>query len=252
MKAAALALMLCWLPPLLGCQPLALFDLPYRVSYGGAPLGAGRMSMSSPDGGSCFVYRLVAQPFSALRWLLGDLEQASRFCVRDGRIMPSSFHHRQGGDQDQSYQLEFDWAAGRVRGGGFGSSPLPEGALDPLSIQLHVRRWLCHALSENGEPASAPIQATLVDRRGIRRYALKVTAEQSVEVPAGVFRTYRVARADQDRTDTRFWLARDHDLLIVRARQQRGDRPAVDIQLQALAPAEKEVSPVQTPPANSR
>lgn len=218
------------------CDATAPFDLPYRIAYGDLPIGSGSMSVFAEHRG-CAVFRLLAHPDAALRWLIGGLEDESHFCVDADGIRPTRFSHVRAGNHSESYALAFDWAAARVRGGRFKEAALPPGALDPLSVQLQVRDWLCRSTARGGALPEAPLAVLLVDHKGVRRYLLKVAAEETIEVPAGRFATVRVDRIDADRQGTRFWLARDHQFLIVRAQQRRGQQPALRVELAALPAA---------------
>lgn len=217
------------------CDPFAPFALPYRVSYGSTPLGTGSLSVFAEDNADCHVFRLTARPYAALRWMIGDLEEESRFCLHKGRIEGRRFHHLQSDDEKHSYSLHFDWATHTVTGGRFASAAIRGEMLDPLSVQLHVRNWVCQTVSASGALPREPLAIEIVDQKGVQSYQLQVAGTETVEVPAGRFETVRVERVDPGRSDTRFWLAREHDFLIVRAQQRRDDHPAVRIELQELA-----------------
>jgi hypothetical protein len=216
------------------CDAFAPFALPYRVSYGSTALGTGSLSVFPADDAGCYVYRLIARPYAALRWLVGELEEESRFCRRGADIQAQRFRHVESDDPDHSFALQFDWAAQTVSGGTFARADLPADALDPLSLQLHVRQWVCRSVAAGGQLPNEPLGVTLVDRKGVKRYEVRVAARERIEVPAGSFDTVRIDRSDSSRGSTRFWLARDHDYLIVRVQQRRDDRPALRIELAEL------------------
>lgn len=218
------------------CEATAPFELPYRVVYGDMAIGSGSMAVLA-DRDGCAVFRLLARPGEMLRGLVSGLEEESHFCVdAAGAIRPQQFLHQRGAADEESYALAFDWPAARVRGGRFKDAELPDGALDPLSVQLHVRSWLCRSIAAHGALPREPLAVTLVDHKGVQRYLLGVQGQETIEVPAGRFATVRVDRIDATSKKTRFWLAPAQQFLIVRAQQQRGWRPALSVELAKQPP----------------
>lgn len=220
-------------PAAAACDAFQPYALPYRVTYGDTTLGDGGIALFAADDAGCYIMRETAEPSFLARLLSGDIEEESRFCLKDGRIVPSHFHYRRGGigGKKENFAVRFDWAAHKIEGGDFGTAALDEGVMDRLSAQLYVRDWICKSVSRTGKPPADVLAVRYVEKSGIQDFRFQVKGEEKIRVPAGEYDAVRVDRIFPAGRSNQFWLARDHDYVIVRAQQWRGDKKTLGLQL---------------------
>lgn len=199
----------------------------FEVKRGKLGLGTTAFSLAaapSEQGADCYVYSGRANPNALVRIFIGDVNDESRFCIDDGSLRPSRFSHQMQDDAEDSYTLAFDWSAQQVtyrsEAGKHKTMPLPEQALDPLSIQIAARRWVAAAPDPD---TLGEADFTLVDEDEIKTYTLRAGDGGRIKTPAGRYDTLLVERVDDKKRHLRFWLARDADWIPVRVEHQKGD-----------------------------
>ena len=138
-------------------------------------------------------------------------EQVSRLLCDERGIRPLEFlSRRPGGDADDNAHLVFDWRAGVVENRGAGEHwriALPPGTQDSLSMQLA----LMAAVREGRSRIEVPVAV----RGRIKTYRFEQVGEERVDTPAGDFMAIKLARTDDDRDRSWFWLAPELDYLLV-------------------------------------
>ena len=140
--------------------------------------------------------------FKAVRF-----ENESRGRLVAGGLQPDSYVTRKNG-KDANENAEFDWAAGLVRLSRHGKSqPVARGSQDILSLNYHLAYL---ARPEAGSTIG------VVTGKKYERYAIDSLGEETIDLPAGRFRTLHL-RA-MTRSVTEIWLALDHHRLPVKIR----------------------------------
>lgn len=212
---AGIALLLAGLAPALAAELAARSDR-YSVQWGDIELGEGTISLK-PLGGGCYLYESLTHPVALVRWTYGSPRDASRFCLRDGAVVAQHYEYVNEKRRKDSFSLEFDWKAGRVkdiRGGEVHVRQLPPGpAYDRFVIREAVRLWV----QGHPQPESRPEASfTMVDEDRIRSYRFAIRGRETVEVPAGRFDTLRVERVDHPKKSYRYWVAPSRGYLPVK------------------------------------
>lgn len=212
------------------CDALHSFAAPYRIERGDTTLGTGEVRLEPAETPQCYTLRQVAKPHFLLRWLSGPAVQEAQLCRQDDRSLRSQSYRQERsgiGSDGENFALDFDWEAGEVHGGRFGTLPLQPGQSDPLSLQLRVRQWLCAQPTDQDWTALDPLRLPVIDKRGADSYTIAVIAREFTDTPAGRFDTLRVERVDAPDRQARFWLDLDNDFQLVKGEQQKRDDPIV-------------------------
>jgi hypothetical protein len=203
--------------PLAAAEPkLPDLDLKYAVTWRGMGLGNAVITLRPHGGADCYRYESVTEPSGLVRMFYGKPRETSDFCLRGGKLVPQRFEFKS--PKDDSFTLEFDTAAGKVRGGAKGERDLPASAQDRFAIQQAVRLWVLENLKS--EPGAVEAEFAMVDDRRIRKYRFAITGRERVEVPAGRFDdAVLVQRVDDPKKTTKFWLAPARDYMPVKVEQ---------------------------------
>jgi len=221
------ALLLCAISVPVFAAATDSFTATYKAKYGIIGLGTLKFQLKpDPDAPGCYIYTGEGAPNAVVSMLVGDLSDASHFCITDdGTLQPQYFRHHEKGSPKHSYTLQFDWQEQSVRyENGQGKSrtlELPETATDPMSLQIAARMWV--------DSAPNPAQLTrrnftLVDEDEIKTYTLAVRSGGTVKVPAGRFDTLIVERVDKEDKRLAFWLAKYMDWIPVRVEHEQDGR----------------------------
>lgn len=208
--------------------PLAAFESVYAVSWGGLPVGDARVALKPDTDDGCYVYTTTTRPVGFVRALYGSPNQASRFCVRDGRVRSQRFESVLEGDEKQSYTLDFDYARHLVTDEHAQTRAIPDEAVDSFSLQQAVRLWA----AAHADDAQPPVgEFTMVDRKNLTHYQFRIGGREKVGTPAGDFDTVRIERIDNPDKIGRFWVAPSRDYLPVRIETKNGGKPTVLLSL---------------------
>jgi hypothetical protein len=191
-------------------------DLKYAVTWRGMGLGNAIITLKPHGGADCYRYESLTEPSGLVRMFYGKPRETSDFCLRGGKLVPQRFEFKS--PKDDSFTLEFDAAAGKVRGGQKDERDLPANAQDRFAIQQAVRRWVLDHLKS--EPGAVEAEFAMVDDRRIKKYRFAITGRETVDVPAGKFENaVLVQRVDDPKKTTRFWLAPARDYMPVKVEQ---------------------------------
>lgn len=192
--------------------------LEYGVTWRGMGLGSAVITLAPHGGADCYRYETVSDPVGLVRMFVGKPRETSEFCLRDGKVVPQRFAFHNPKDKEESFTLEFDAAAGKVRGGPKGERELPPGAQDRFGIQQAVRLWVLENLKS--EPGAKTVEFAMVDDRRVKHYRFAITGREPVVVPAGRFEdAVLVQRIDDPKKTTKFWLAPSRDYMPVKVEQ---------------------------------
>ncbi|MES0874487.1 DUF3108 domain-containing protein [Sinimarinibacterium thermocellulolyticum] len=192
----------------------------YTVQWGGISLGEGTIALIE-EGEGCYRFESTTDPIAIVRWTYGAPRERSRFCVRDGRILPQTFEYVNDKRHKDAFRLDFDWNKGEVRTlrrGEISVRELPEdGAYDRFVIREVVRLWvLRHAAGE----AEAEASFTMVDDDRIKTYRFAIGERETIDTPSGRIEALRVDRIDERRPH-RYWLDPQRGYLPVRIEQMK-------------------------------
>ena len=218
MRAAVLLAATLAATPAPGAEPkLPELDLAYAVTWRGMSLGSAQISLKPQGGADCYKYESVSHPSGLVRMFYGKPRESSEFCVRSGKVVPQRFEFQNAKNESQSFKLEFDAAAGKVRGGAKDVRDVPPNAQDRFGIQQAVRLWVLEHLKS--EPGAQEVEFAMVDERRVKKYRFAITGRETVEVPAGKFEAVLVQRVDDKKKTTKFWLAPAKDYMPVKVEQ---------------------------------
>lgn len=202
----------------------------YQVEWSGVSLGEGTISLER-DGENCYHYVSRTNPIALVRWTYGSPREESRFCVRDGRLIPQHFRYINDKREDDSFRLDFDWRSGQVKalkGGVMTVRDVPEEAYDRFVIREAVRLWVIDHVEGDG-PAER--EFVMVDDDRIKAYRFAIGGEETVETPAGTFETVRVDRVGDPKREAHYWLAPTRDYVPVKLEQLRKGKPELRMTL---------------------
>jgi hypothetical protein len=118
-------------------------------------------------------------------------------------------------DDDDSFMLDFDMAARKVRDANGVEREIPANAQDRFGMHQAVRLWV---LSRQGEkdPAAEKFEFSQVDDEKIRTYTMAITGREKIRIPAGEFDAIVVERIDDPKKIAKFWVAPELDFMPVK------------------------------------
>lgn len=187
------------------------YSAKYSVEYNGFKVGEVEQRLRQlPDNHYRFETRSYATGFIAL--LKRDvLVEQSLWRQIAGNPEPIRYHsHYSGRKNDVTEQVTFDWSkrqASSLRDGVTKTLPIEAGMMDKLMQQV----WLRQAIADGKKR----ITYQIVDRHDIRDYHYQVIGDEVIKTALGKLDTVKVKKG----TST-FWLAKDHDYLLVKLVQQ--------------------------------
>jgi hypothetical protein len=193
-----------WTPP--------PFEAEYEVRYDGVPFSATGVRRLVPAGDGTLRFEATIDT-----WFL-DLDESARFRqAEDGRLVPLAYDYRQRGiGRDRRRILDFDHAAGTIHRSGDRerTRPLAEGAYDPLSWQVALRRDLASGRARTGDVLHYPV----TDGGEPKIYRMAVRGPEPATLATGTEAAVLVERLMEpgDERATRVWLSPERDWLLVR------------------------------------
>ncbi len=213
-----------------GLEAWPAFSARYSVTLAGVKSAETVVSLARDGDGRCR-YRQVARPVGMAALLSSDRAvQVSRLLCDERGIRPLEFlSRRPKGDADDNAHLLFDWDAGVVENRGAGDHwriTLRPGTQDSLSMQLA----LMAALREGRSRIEVPVAV----RGRIKHYRFERVGEERVDTPAGDFMAIKLARTDDDRDRSWFWLAPELDYLLVRFVKKKKNGLGTEMLLQSV------------------
>lgn len=234
MRAMLLSLLLALCPGLLRAGEPALpeLHLTYAVTWKGIGLGEATITLAQDGDAGCYRYESLTDPVGLVRMFYGKPHETSRFCIRDGRVVPQHFAFDNPKQPEDSFTLAFDAAAGKVRDGAGQVREIPPNAQDRFGLQQAVRLWVLEQLRKD-DPGAGRVEFAMVDDRRIKVYRFAVTGREAIEIPAGRFDTVRVERVDDPNKSTRFWLAPSVHYMPVKVEQIRRGKSELRMVLKA-------------------
>jgi Protein of unknown function (DUF3108) len=209
---------------LLGESAMAAMPPDFRASYeltrGSMKIGNSSIELSISRNGS-YTYKSRSWPVHWVAWFLKDkLNESSKGKITEQGIRPDRYsYQRTGGSTEREAKLFFDWEDMTVENNVEDSRwkmDIPAGTLDKLVSHLGMMYEL-----DNGE---TDIKFNVADGGKLKEFRFRVVGEETIEVPAGSFRTVKVSRLrDNSKRETFFWCAPALHFLPVRIRQREKD-----------------------------
>jgi len=196
-----------------GAEPkLPELNLRYAAQWKGFGLGDIVITLK-PQGGDCYRYESLSEPVGLVRMFYGKPRETSDFCLSGGRVVPKRFVFSNPKRANDSFTLEFDAAAGKVRDGRGAVRDIPANAQDRFALQQAVRLWVLEHLQ--AAVSADTVEFSMVDDRRIKAYRFAIMGREQIEVPAGRFEALRVERVDSASRSSKFWLAPARDYMPV-------------------------------------
>lgn len=197
-----------------GAEPkLPELNLRYAAQWKGFDLGDILITLK-PASGDCYRYESLSEPVGLVRMFYGQPRETSEFCLSGGRVVPKRFAFRNPKRDNESFTLEFDAAAGKVRDGHGAVRDIPTDAQDRFALQQAVRLWVLEHLQ--AAPGAESVEFSMVDDRRIKAYRFAIAGREQIQVPAGRFDALRVERVDSASRSSKFWLAPERDYMPVK------------------------------------
>ena len=225
-----LAASLATLPGLGWAGVLSNFTAIYQVERDSTPLGSARFTLS-PQGENCYLYQGVAKPEGLAVLLAGETVEQSHFCVAGGKIRPVSYKTQESGSKGDSYSLKFDWINRVVRTNDAAPRKLSTEGVDPLSLQVALRKILSDA---GGTLPAQPINLVVVEDDKEKTYSFRVVGRESLQTPIGSLEAVRLDRIDDSKRQLRLWLASSLDYLPIKVEQQRNKGAITRLKIETL------------------
>ena len=216
MRALALTLTLVATVAVAEEPKLPELNMNYSVSWNGISLGQALITLKPEGGADCYRYESATDPVGIVRMFYGKPHETSYFCVQGGKVVPKKFIYTR--TDDDSFTLEFDMAAKKVRDGAGKERDIPADAQDRFGMHQAVRLWLLARLKEK-DPGAEKLELAQVDDRRVRNYTLAITGRETVRIPAGTFDCVVVPRIDDPKKTVKFWIAPEKDYMPVKFEQ---------------------------------
>ena len=233
----ALLMLLCLAGPALAQaagSPLVPFVAEYDVRYGSMAVGRSRTELGHGTMPDHWFIETRSNASGLARLIAGGtLVQRSDFVLDGTEIRPLRYGFDDGSRRSsEDVALDFDWAAGRVRGMADGAPvdlPLEAGLQDAASIQVLVQARLAHG-REPGDVA-------MIEDDFVKYYQYTRLREERLQTALGEIDTvvYRSARAGRDR-ETLLWLAPELGWATVQAEQRRGGKRTFQTRIRSYTP----------------
>ena len=192
----------------------SLFKAEYVAKFQGLPIEAkGVRELQRLENGG---FRLTSSATS----MFARVMETSEFSFDDGQLMPSRYDYtRSGLGKNKQAFITFDYGS-KIFQHQDGTSELIKGTLDKLSYQYQLKLDLANLAFP--EHSSSIFEYTVAEGDKLKYYRFKVAGEEVLKTPAGAMLTVkleRIRKHDSDR-QTIFWLAKDHDYLLTKFKQQ--------------------------------
>ena len=233
LKIPILILIIVW-PTLSWAEIVAnprLFHAEYVAKSEGFPVKAkGVRELQRLENGD---YRLTSSATS----VLARVTETSEFSFAGNQLTPSRYDYTRGGlAKSKQTFIAFDYGSMTLLHED-GTSELVAGTLDKLSYQYQLKLDLANLnLSER---SSSTLEYTVADGNKLKHYRFRVAGEEVLTTPAGDMLTVKLERIRAHGSDrqTTFWLAKDHDYLLTKLKQQ-GNGKGFELNLESFTLSE--------------
>ena len=195
----------------------AEFRAEYVAEYRGLPVRArGIRELIRLEDGR---YRLT----SSAKSMFIKISETSEFVLDGDTLLPADYQYtRTGIGKNKSESSHFNWEDGELLANGE-TFELSDSAFDKLSYQYQLQRDVAEAI-QSGKVQEV-LEYTVTDEANSKQYRFEIVGKEAIDTPLGELMTVRVDRIREgsDR-QTSFWLAVDHEFLLVRLEQIEDDK----------------------------
>lgn len=206
----------------------SLFDLHYDARYGSWRAESVRtLTQEETDG----VYHLQAQSkILLLGRSVSTITEDAWFTWQDDLPLTQTYRYRQTGIGARERSASFDREAGVVRyqvKDKHGETAIPGPVFDELTAFLVLRHHL-----EQGEKE---IFFEVMDRDHIETHHYRVLSDEPLHTALGDFAAVHVARIREgdSKRSTEFWLAKNHDYVLLKLAQTEPDGRNIGLEITA-------------------
>jgi hypothetical protein len=222
MRQAALSLLLLAgvLPGVTATgAPLPDFEASYKLEQHNLRIGTASIALHTDKQGH-YRYEFRSQQTGWIAWLMNNrLHESSRGETIATGIRPDEYHYQRSGGRAREAHLLFDWQSMTVENHVADSHwemDIPAGTLDKLATQL----GMMIALGQDRQD----VTFTVADGGTLKEYRYRVIGKETLDVPAGTFKTVKVAKLRKDiDQETIIWFAAALHYLPVRIWQRDSD-----------------------------
>ena len=183
--------------------PLPDFEAQYRLEQHSLRIGTATIALHTDEQGG-YLYEFDSTPSRWIGWLINNqLQESSRGKLTASGIRPLQYFYERSGGKQRVARLSFDWQSMSVENDVAGSHwemDIPPGTHDKLATQLGMML----ALGEGKDD----VTFTVADGGTLKEYRYHVIGKETLELPAGTFRTVKVAKLRKDiDQETIIWFA---------------------------------------------
>lgn len=208
--------------------PLPDFKARYRLEQHDLHIGTATIALHTDEQGG-YLYEFHSQPVRWVSWFAdNELRESSRGEINDNSIRPLQYHYERSGGNQRIARLSFDWQTMSVENDVAGSHwkmDIPPGTHDKLATQLGMML----ALGEGKDD----VTFTVADGGTLKEYRYRVIGKESLDLPAGTFRTVKVAKLRKNiDQETFIWFAPALHYLPVRIWRRDSDEEAYQSDLE--------------------
>jgi hypothetical protein len=197
-------LLCCLLAETLPAASVPDFEATYRIKRAGLTLGSTRLAFRADAEGG-YSYRSTSGVGGFLSWLHKEhVRESSHGRMLAEGIRPDVYRFLRTGDRGKRQaEVRFDWrngtAVNTVDGVAWKMDIQPQ-TLDKLVVQIAIMQQLRAGLSD--------LEFSIADGGKPKHYRILIHEEETVQVPAGEFRTVRIEQqADNTQRKTFLWAA---------------------------------------------
>ena len=158
--------------------------------------------------------------------MLTTVIETSEFSFSGGQLKPHRYDYAKDGlGKSKQAFIAFDYRNKTLQHED-GTSELIEGTLDKLTYQYQLKLDLVRL--ESSESSSRTLDYTIADGDELKYYQFRIVGEEVLTTPAGDMLTVKLERVREHGNDrkTTFWLAKDHDYLLTKFKQQEDGKGA--------------------------
>jgi hypothetical protein len=195
------------------------FEAQYRLEQHDVHIGTTTIALQTDEQGH-YLYEFHSRPVRWVSWFAdNELRESSGGVISDSGIRPLRYHYERSGGRQRIARLSFDWQSMSVENDVAGSHwkmDIPPGTHDKLATQLGMML----ALGEGKDD----VTFTVADGGTLKQYRYHVIGKETLDLPAGTFRTLKVAKLRKDiDQETIIWFAPALHYLPVRIWQRDSD-----------------------------
>jgi len=199
--------------------PLPDFEASYKLEQHSLRIGTATIALRTDEQGR-YLYEFHSKPTGWVSWLVNNqLQESSRGETSASALRPDEYHYRRSGGRQREANLSFDWVSMTVENHVAGSHwemDIPAGTLDKLGTQL----GMMIALGQGRQD----VTFTVADGGTLKEYRYRVIGKETLDVPAGTFKTVKVAKLRKDiDQETIIWFAPSLHYLPVRIWRRDSD-----------------------------